>query len=169
MKQIFSIMLRAGKLDPSVFEEVRIRPEAMSQAVAVIIIASIAAGFGSMGSVGIQGIFTGTLRAMVSWLIWAYTAYIISSRIMPGSKKWSGFTELLRTMGISTAPGVIRVIGIITPLYGLIYFAANIWMIACMTVAMKQTQEYPTVWKAAEICIFSWLVSFVLTGLIRAI
>ena len=49
-------MIRAGKLDVSLYEEVEADKGAMGQAMGVVVFSSIAAGIGTVGTTGIKGL-----------------------------------------------------------------------------------------------------------------
>lgn len=54
-------MVRAAKLDVNLYEEV----EADKQAMGVVVLASLAAGIGSVGTTGISGVLLGTIGALI--------------------------------------------------------------------------------------------------------
>ncbi|MFO8048991.1 MAG: hypothetical protein R6U29_08160 [Desulfosudaceae bacterium] len=72
MSQLIDRMLRAAKLDVNLYEEVEADQSAMGQAMIVVILASLAAGIGTINTAGIMGIVIGTLTALAGWFIWAY-------------------------------------------------------------------------------------------------
>jgi len=45
---------------------------------------------------------------------------------------------LLRTIGFSSSPGLIRVLGIIPGLTGIVFMVASIWMLVAMVIAVRQ-------------------------------
>ena len=51
----------------------------MGQAMTVVILSSVAAGVGTISSVGVSGIFWGTISALVGWFIWAFLTYFIGT------------------------------------------------------------------------------------------
>ena len=67
-------MVQAAKLDVNLYEEVEADKQAMGQAMGVVILASLAAGIGSVGTTGISGILFGTVGARIGWFIWAFIA-----------------------------------------------------------------------------------------------
>ena len=71
MTSIVNRMIRAAKLDAQLYEEVEADKETISQAMCVVVLASIAAGIGSGGLGGLSGFFIGTVGALISWFIWA--------------------------------------------------------------------------------------------------
>jgi len=50
-------MIRAAKLDVSLYEEVEADKGAMGQAMGVVILSSVAAGIGTIDPIGIKGFF----------------------------------------------------------------------------------------------------------------
>ena len=65
-------MIRAAKLDVNLYEEVEADKSAMGQAMGVVILSSVAAGIGTIGTTGIKGFVLGTIVALGGWFIWAF-------------------------------------------------------------------------------------------------
>jgi hypothetical protein len=61
MSQFTERMMRAARLDVSLYEEVERDEGTLGQAMGVVVISSLAAGIGSIRNTGMTGIFTGTL------------------------------------------------------------------------------------------------------------
>ena len=116
--------LRAARLDAQLFEEVENDPHATVQAGGVVVLAAVAAGVGS-GAGGFGEILLGTVAALVSRFVWAYLAYWIGTRLLPEPATRASHAELLRTIGFASAPGVLRVLGVIGPVRGLVFLAAG--------------------------------------------
>ena len=68
-------MVRAAKLDVKLYEEV----EADKQAMGVVVLASLAAGIGSVGTTEISGLLLGTVAALVGWFIWAFVTFLVGT------------------------------------------------------------------------------------------
>jgi len=168
MNQLVSRMIRAAKLDSTLYEEVEKEPSAISQAAAVIVIAGLAAGIGSVSRIGAAGILLGTAGALISWAIWAYIIYLIGAKLFPEAETQSGHMEMLRTVGFAVAPGTVRVLALIPGLFGFVFFVSNIWMIASMIVAVRQALDYKSTWRAAGVCVLGWVSMFILTAFIGA-
>ncbi|MCK4462851.1 MAG: YIP1 family protein, partial [Candidatus Omnitrophica bacterium] len=135
-------IIRAAKLDVNLYEEVEADTTAMGQAMGVVVLSSIAAGIGTIARGGLGGIFSGTIAALVSWYIWAYLTYFIGTKWLPEPQTKADLGELLRTIGFSSSPGLIRVLVIIPGLGGLVFLAASIWMLAAMIIAVRQALDY---------------------------
>ncbi len=165
MNPYFQRMLRAAKLEPGLYEEVEHDHTAMGQAMGVVALSSVAAGIGS-ASAGIgQGLIVGIITSLVGWFVWAGLTYVIGTRLLPTPETESDYGELLRTIGFSSAPGLIRVIGIIPGLRGLVFLVAGIWMLIAMVIAVRQALDYTSTLRAVGVCIIGWIVQAVILAL----
>ena len=158
-------IIRAATFDAGVYEEVEADRGAIGQAVGVVVLASIAGGIGSIWKVGLDGIFTGTIMALLLWLVWAYLTYIIGTKLLPEPQTKANYGELLRTIGFSSAPGMIRILGIIPGLSGIVFFVAGIWMLATMVIAVRQALDYDSTLRAVGVCIVGWIIQVVVLAI----
>ncbi len=154
-------MIRAAKLDANLYEEVEADKGAMSQAMGVVILSGVAAGVGSIGSAGLAGIFMGTITALIGWFIWAYITYIVGTKLLPQPQTKADYGELLRTIGFASSPGLLRVFGIIPFLSAIIFFAASIWMLIAMVIAVRQALDYTGTLRAVGVCIIGWIIQMI--------
>ena len=162
-------IIRAAKLDIHLYEEVEADKSAMGQAMGLVVLSAVAAGIGSMGKAGAAGIIIGTITALVSWYIWAYITYFIGTRFLPEPQTKADHGELLRTIGFSSAPGLLRVLGIIPFLYGIIFFLTGIWMLIAMVIAVRQALDYKSTLRAVGVCAIGWIIQAVIFALVFAI
>ena len=151
-------MIRAAKLDVNLYEEVEADKGAMGQAMGVVVLSSVAAGVGTIAYVGLGGILMGTIGALIGWYLWAFMTYIIGTKVLPEPQTRSDIGELLRTIGFSTSPGLIRVLGIIPPLTGIVFWIADIWMLVAMVIAVRQALDYKGTFRAVGVCVVGWIV-----------
>ncbi len=157
MEGLAKRMIRAAKLDSSLYEEVEADKGALGQATLVVLLASLAAGVGASATEGIAGLLFGTVSALAGWYVWAFLAYWIGTRFLPEPQTRADYGELLRTIGFSSAPGVIRVIGVIPALTMPIFLAASIWMLAAMVIAVRQALDYTGTLRAVAVCAIGWV------------
>jgi hypothetical protein len=150
-------MMRAAKLDVHLYEEVEADKGAMSQAMAVVILSSIAGGIGAPAGLGLGGILIGTIAALVAWYIWAFLTYFVGTKLLPEPQTKADVGELLRTIGFSSSPGLIRVLGIIPFLRGLVFLMAGVWMLVAMIIAVRQALDYQSTLRAVGVCIVGWI------------
>jgi len=150
-------IIRAAMLDVNLYEEVEADKSSMGQAMAVVALSSVAAGIGSAGA-GITGILLGTILALIGWYIWAYLAYFIGAKLLPEPQTKADHGELLRTIGFSSSPGLIRILGIVPGLRSIIFFAASVWMLVAMVIAVRQALDYTGTLRAIAVCIIGWII-----------
>jgi hypothetical protein len=168
MERLIERMLRAAKLDVELYEEVEADTGALGQAMGVVILSSVAAGIGSMTMQGLGGILVGTIASLVGWYVWAFLAYIIGTKLLPEPQTQSDHGELLRTIGFSSSPGVIRILGIIPGLTGIVFFVASVWMLVAMVIAIKQALDYESILRAVGVCVIGWVVQLLILTVVFA-
>jgi len=161
-------MIRAAKLDVHLYEEVEADKTAMGQAIGVVVLSSIAAGIGAIGVHGPNGIVMGTIFALIGWFIWAFLTYIIGTRLLPEPQTKADYGELLRTIGFSSSPGLIRILGIIPGLQSIVFLAAGVWMLVAMIIAVRQALDYQSTWRAVGVCVIGWIIQILLLTLFFA-
>ncbi len=166
MPSIQERMIRAAKLDAQLYEEVEADRGAMGQAAAVVILAAVAAGIGSMSQGGIGGILVLTLAALVSWYVWAFLTYMIGTKLLPESATRADLGELLRTIGFSSSPGLIRLLGVIPGLTEIVFYVAGVWMLTAMVIAVRQALDYTSTLRAVGVCLIGWIIQAILLGIV---
>ena len=162
MASITDRMIRAAKLDVTLYEEVEADKGAMGQAMGIVVLSGVAAGIGTIGMMGIKGLVLGTIVALVGWFIWAFLTYYIGTRLLPEPQTKADYGELLRTIGFSSSPGVLRVLGIIPMLGSILSFICGIWMLVAMVIAVRQALDYKSTGRAVGVCLIGWIVQIVI-------
>ena len=162
-------IIRAAKLDVSLYEEVEADRSAMGQAMGVVVLSAVAAGIGSIGTTGVAGIFIGTLAALVGWYVWAFITYYIGTKLLPEPQTKADLGELLRTIGFASSPGLLRVLGIIPFLSGIIFIATGIWMLIAMVIAVRQALDYNSTPRAIGVCLIGWIIQMVIFWIVFSI
>jgi len=158
-------IIRAAKLDVHLYEEVEADKDAMGQAMAVVVLSSIAAGVGTAAQEGLGGVVVGAIAALIGWYIWAYLTYLIGTKLLPEPQTKADAGELLRAIGFSSSPGLIRVLGLIPGLLGIVFLVAGVWMLVAMVIAVRQALDYSGTLRAVGVCVIGWIVQ----GLVLAL
>ncbi len=156
-------MVRAAKLDVALYEEVEADKGAMGQAMGVVVLSSVAAGVGTITWVGPGGVFLGAIGALIGWYIWAFLTYVIGTKLLPEPQTKADMGEMLRTIGFSTSPGIIRVLGIVPAVTGIVFWVTDVWMLVAMVIAVRQALDYKGTMRAVGVCVIGWIV-FVLAA-----
>ena len=166
MTSFLNRMLRAAKLDVNLYEAVEADTGAMRQAMGVVVLSSIAAGIGSIATGGLDGILMGTIAALIGWYVWAFLTYYIGTKFLPEPQTRADLGELLRTIGFSSSPGLIRILGIISGLGGVVFLVASIWMLVAMVIAVRQALDYESTLRAVGVCVIGWIIQMLIIGLL---
>jgi len=169
MASLIDRMVRASKLDINLYEEVEADKSSMGQAITVVVLSSVASGIGTIGILGIQGLVIGTISALIGWLVWAYLTYLIGTKLLPEPQTKADVGELLRTIGFSSAPGVLRIFGFIPLIGAIVTFVAGIWMLVAMIIAVRQALDYKSTWRAIGVCVIGFVVYLVIIAVIFSV
>jgi len=162
-------MIRAAKLDRRLYEEVEANEQAFGQAIAVVVIASVAAGVGTAAQGGLLGLAIGAIGALISWFVWAYVTYWIGTRFLPESATHADLGQLLRTIGFSSSPGVVRIVGIMPGLTQLAYVVGGLWMLVAMVVAVRQALDYESTPRAVGVVAIGWAIQAIILALLFSV
>ncbi len=138
--QYVNRIIRACKLDVNLYEEVEADKSATFQAAGVVVLSSLAAGVGTL-SLGTSNFLMAPLLSLVSWFVWAYVVYFIGVKFFPEPTTEADHGQLLRAIGFSSAPGLIRVFGIFPNLMNIAFIVAAIWMLVAMVIAVRQALD----------------------------
>ena len=149
-------IFRAIKIDIDLYEEVEKDKSATIQAGIVVVLSSLAAGVGAL-QMGASNFLLAPILSLLSWYVWAYVIDVVGGKLFGGPKTKSNHGELLRTIGFSSAPGLIRVFGVTPDLMTVTFIGSAFWMLACMVVAVKSALDYDSLWKSLGVVIVAWL------------
>jgi hypothetical protein len=161
-------MIRASKLDVSLYEEVEADKGSMGQAMLVVVMVSVAAGIGSIGILGIEGIIVGTVLDLIGWFIWALLTFVIGTKLLPEPQTESDMGELLRVIGFARSPGIFLFLLLIPVAGKFIAIVLTIWMFVAMVIAVKQALDYKSTWRAAGVCILGAVIYFIINVLVNS-
>src|SRR5689334_11476837 len=136
-------LIGAVSLDPAIYEEIEEDPRAITQAMAVVIVSSLASGVGATGyGSRFSGVPFFAIVALMSWAAWALVTYEIGGRLMPTPETRVGIGQLLRTIGFAATPGILSVLGIMRGITTPVFIVSSVWMLAALVVAVRQALDY---------------------------
>ena len=165
MNNFFNRVYRAIKIDVDLYEEVERDKNATLQAGLVVVLSSMAAGVGAL-QLGASNFLIAPVLSLISWYVWAYIIYFVGVKLFPDKNTKSDHGELLRTIGFSSAPGLIRIFGITPDLMTVTFIGSAFWMLACMVVGVRAALDYTSLWRALGVVIVSWIFQAILLLLI---
>lgn len=162
-------LVGAVRLDSAVYEEVEHDASAITQAAAVVIVASLTTSVSwYFGVGGASRILWGTMQTLLAWVVGAAVLWLVGTRVLPGKQTEAGIGQLLRTVGFAQAPAAFGLL-VVVPVVGLfVPFIVSLWVVAATFVAVRQALDYDDTFRAVIVCLLSWVVSaavFMLTGL----
>src|SRR5439155_8384293 len=137
-----------------IYEEVEADKSATPQAFVVVVLSSLAAGVGARGFGGTSTVNIAffTMVALLAWSAWALLTLQIGGRLLPEPQTRVDVGELLRTIGFSAAPGLLRVFGVLPGVTIPAFAITSVWMLAAMVVAVRQALDYTNTGRAIAVC-----------------
>ena len=157
IKIFLNRIFRAIKIDADLYEEVEKDKNATIQAGTVVVLSSLAAGVGAL-HLGVSNFLLAPVMSLISWYVWAFIIYFVGVKLFPDKNTVSSHGELLRTIGFSSAPGIIRVFGITPDLMTVTFIGSAFWMLACMVVGVRSALDYKSLWRAFGVVVVAWLI-----------
>jgi hypothetical protein len=145
-------LLRAALLQADLYEEVEADAGANRQALVVVVLSGAALGVGGIANSGLQGIFWQALVAVIGWWVWAYATYFIGTKLLPTAATEADPGQLLRTIGFSGAPGILRIAMIVPVLAFPAFVVGTLWELLAMVVAVRQALDYTSTLRAIAVC-----------------
>jgi hypothetical protein len=158
----------AARLEVPVFEEIEADRDATAQALLVVVLSNLAAGIG-VTSYYNGPVLHGVLLALLLWVFWATSTYIVGVYLMPEPQTRTSVGELLRTIGFAASPGILRVFGFIPALGNVIYGLSTAWMFVAMVIAIRQALDYKSTGRALLVCVITSIIAVLMTVMVGAI
>jgi hypothetical protein len=155
-------MMGAAKLHLPTYEEVEADQTATGQAVAVVVLSSVATGIGSARMEGVDGMVGGAAGALIGWAFWAWLTYFIGTKILPTPQTHANWGELARVLGFAQSPGLLRILGVVPVLGPLVFLITGIWTLVAVVIAVRQALDYSSTLRAVAVCILGWIVQGIL-------
>ncbi len=149
-------------LKADVFEEVEHDEGATRQSAVLVLLVGVAAGVGSMGTLGsgLGGVVVGTLAGLAAWGAWAVLTFIVGTRLLPAQGTQADVGQLLRTLAFAASPGLFQVFAAVPGLRSIIVGLSMLWMLAAMVVAVRQALDYERTGRAVVVCLLAAALTF---------
>ncbi len=145
-------MLGAALLRVDTYEEVERDGRATLQALAIVILVTIASLVGALlGGEEIEvvnAVIVGLVRGVASWALWALVTWIIGATICKTEHTEADWGQLARCTGFAQTPRLLNVLSFIPVVGGLILLVVFIWSFVAMLIAVRQALDYTSTWRA---------------------
>jgi hypothetical protein len=154
-------LIGAAALDVAVYEEVEADRGALTQAFAVVVLSSLAAGIGASGiwEPSIGSVVFISIVSLIAWAAWALVVLQIGARVMPAPETRVDVGQLLRTIGFSATPGLLRVLAAMSAIAVPVFVVTSIWMLLAMIVAVRQALDFRSTARAVAVCVLGWVLA----------
>ncbi|MFC2045967.1 YIP1 family protein [Chloroflexota bacterium] len=164
-------IVRAIRLDWTVFREIAEDENAMKEAAIIVVVVSflsaIGGGIGS-GNFIVSFLVGWILAILVGWIGWAILTYLVGTLLFSGK---SNIPEMMRVLGYASAPKLLGLFGFI-PCVGWILVLAG-WLLSLIAgfIAVREAMDFDTVEAIVTVLISGVIVSFitVVIGLILGV
>lgn len=157
MASLTERMVGAMQANVATFEEVEKDPNALNQAVMVILIAAVASLIGNIFRNGLSGGLVALVGTFIGYGVWTVLVVLIGTKLMPEPSTKADFAEGFRVIGFAASPGVFNVLAIIPFLGVLISFVISIWMLVVMVIAVRTVLDYTSTGRAIVVCLIGFI------------
>ena len=159
-------MVGAMKADVKTFQELEADPNALGQAVIVIVIAAVASMIGNIFRGGITGGLLSLVTSLIGYAVWTVMIVLIGTKLMPEPTTKADFAEGFRVIGFTASPGVFSVLAIIPFLGPVIQFLISIWMLVIGVIAVREVLDYSNTGRAIIVCVIAMIIYLCLLFLV---
>ncbi len=154
---MFDRILRAIKLDKTLYAEIASDKKFFNESLAIVFITAVLASVGSMINADkpIVTFVTQFINSIIfGWLLWSVIAYFIGKVFFDGN---SSVEEMLRTLGFASAPRLLSLFSFIPCIGWLLAFAGSLLSLIAGIIAIRESMEFST-----EKALITALIGFVL-------
>lgn len=156
-------LIGAMAMDVAIYEEVEADSTATLQALGVVVLSSGATGIGAMGfGAAASQIPAIVAIALMTWAAWALLTFEVGARILPTLGTRANIGQLLRTIGFSTAPGLLLAFAAIPAAAAPAFAMVGLWLLVTMVYAVKRALDYTSTARAVAVCLFGWMLAAVI-------
>jgi hypothetical protein len=162
-RSITDRMIGALRLEDTTYEEVEADTTATGQAAFVVVASSLVAGVGNAllrgGELG-GGVLV-VVAHLIGWAAYAWVAYLIGTKLIPGPQTRSTWGELARTLGFANTPRFLLILAAVPGITGLVRAGVAVWVLAATLVALRSALDCGT-GRALAVAVISSIVQLVI-------
>jgi len=155
MADLTGRMIGAMQADVKTFTEIEADPNAMGQAITVIVIAGIASLIGNIFRRGIIGGILGLITSIVGYAVFSLLVFLVGTKLMPEPTTKADFNETFRVVGFAASPGIFNVLAIIPFLGVLISLLVGIWSLVIGVIAVREVLDYSNTARAIIVAVIA--------------
>jgi hypothetical protein len=147
-------MMGAAMLDHSMYEGIEADRSINVQTALVVLLSSLAAGFGAGGWLAgdLRLFLSLSVFALITWMMWAVLTHQIGTHLLPEPATRATLGELLRTVGFAASPGLLFVFAALPAVKVPVFAAIVAWMFVAMVVGVRHALDYRSSSRALAVC-----------------
>ena len=165
MADLTGRVIGALQADVKTLTEIEADPNAMGQAVTVIVVAGVAGLIGNFFRVGLTGGILSLISSLVGYALFSLMVFLIGTKLMPEPTTKADFNETFRVVGFAASPGVFNILAIIPFIGPFISLLVAIWSLVIGVIAVREVLDYSNTGRAIIVCVIAavicWLVLFI--------
>ena len=158
-------MIRAIKLDPTLYEEVEADRTATTQAMVIVALVALVTGIAAADA-GFAFVVWGILFGLLGWAAWASITYFVGTRLIPEQNTRADWGQMARGLGFAQSVGFLRVFGALPVIGWVVLLIVTIWQAAAMVIAVRQALDYTSTLRALAVVLIGGVPYVVLLLLI---
>ena len=171
--EMLARMLGAARLDSHTYEEVERDKKATVQALAVVVLVTIASLIGALFAGEdidvVRGVVLGATLGIIFWALWALFAYIIGATILKTDQTEADWGQLARCTGFAQTPRLLSVFYFVPVAGGFFVAVGLLWSLAAMVVGVRQALDYTSTCRAFFVALISFIPALVTYGILAFI
>lgn len=160
-------MVRAVRLDRTLFRTVADNPEYTNEAIIIAVLVSFVAALGALGgpNPGLGFILQLVNNLLFGWVLWALVAYFVGTAIFKGR---SAPMEMMRTLAYAGVPRLLAVLGIIPCVGWIGGLVGGVLAIIAGVIAIRESMEFDTT-SAIITAIIGFILFIIASAVLNAI
>jgi hypothetical protein len=160
-------ILGALRLDAATYEQIEADPKATGEAAFVVVASALvaAAGFALRLGGEVNAGLLGAIGELIGWGAYAWFAWLVGTKIIPGANTKSSWGELARTLGYATSPRFFLILVAIPGILGLVRLIVSLWVLVATIVAMRSALDCGT-GRAVVVAIVASIAEFIVVSFV---
>lgn len=161
MADLTGRMTGAMQADVATFTEIEADPNAMGQAVTVIVIAGVAGLIGNFFRAGVTAGILSLIGSLLGYALFAFMVFVIGTKVMPEPATKANFNEAFRVIAFAASPGIFNVLAIIPYLGPLVSLLVGLWGLVIAVVAVREVLDYSNTGRAVIVCLIAGVICLI--------
>jgi len=149
-------MMGAALLEPETYEQAALAPSVWTQAAAVVVVTSLAAGVGNLGG-GLTGFVLGFLAGLLGWALCAFSAYWVATRKFAVPRTETTWSATLRGLGFASTPRLFLALTFLPAVGFLVGLAVHVWTLVTIAFAVRPALDLEEARPAILVSLAGWL------------